>query len=180
MREANKGFTASRFRSLVALDRHRKFGEAGIVGIDDVPEPAHFVDAEPSQFAVFVTDIARFAAMPGGDCINVMARVAVEFRPPFPDRCDQPEPGWRDAGFFLGLTQQRRFEALAVLDTAADRIPMIRPRPFRWRTQAEQHLAVRPDEQGADSKGGLILHGDSVALPAQISYVSMIPTMIGG
>jgi hypothetical protein len=47
--------TAFRIRLLSRLVRHRQFGKADIVGIDDIGETAHLADAELFQFGVFVT-----------------------------------------------------------------------------------------------------------------------------
>src|SRR6266702_7357617 len=74
----------SRWGEWVALTRfvrHRQFGKTGIVGVDDVPKPAHVVDAEPFQLGVLVADVGRLATVPRGDGVDVMARVAIEFSP---------------------------------------------------------------------------------------------------
>ena len=122
--------------------RYRPFGKADIVGIDDVREPAHFSDAKPFQFAMFVADIGRLAALPGGDGVDVMQRIAVDFRLPLSHCGDQPEPGRRNAGLFENLTDKRLLEALAILDMPADRVPMAGPDFFRGRAQAEQDFAI--------------------------------------
>ena len=144
---------------LARLLLQRQLGKAGIVGIDEVREAAHLADAKPFQFGVFVADVGGLAAFPGGDGVDVMARIAIDFRLPLSHRGDQPEKGRRHAGLFLNLADQGLIEALAILHMPADRIPMAGPHFFRWRTQAEQNCAIGSDEQCADGFGGLISHG---------------------
>src|SRR5882724_9557214 len=136
--------------ALARLVRHRQFGKAGIVGIDDVGQLLHFADTEPFQFGVFVADVGGVAALPGGNGVDVMQCISVNFRLPFLDRCDQSEPGWGNPDLFPGFPDECVLEALAILHVPADRIPMLRPDFFRRRTQAEKHLAIRADEQRAD------------------------------
>jgi hypothetical protein len=133
-------------------------GKSGIIGVHDVGQQAHVVDAKPFQLGMLVADIGRLAALPARDGINVMQRIAVDVRPAFPDGRDQPELDRRDADLFPRFADKRRLQALAIFDAAADRVPMVGSDLLRGRAQAEQHLAIRPDEQRTDGSGDLLLH----------------------
>lgn len=113
---------------------HGLFCKSGIVGIHDVSQQAHVVDAEPFQLGVLVADIGRLAVLPARDGIDVMQRIAVDVRPAFPDRRDQPEFDRRDADLFPRFANKRRLQALAILDAAADRVPMVGPGLLRGRS----------------------------------------------
>src|SRR5438105_1678733 len=78
---------------LTRCTRDGLLGKAGIIAVDDVGQQAHFADAEPFKFGVFIADVGGFAALPTRHRIDVMQRVAIDFGLPLPDRCDQPELG---------------------------------------------------------------------------------------
>lgn len=109
---------------------HGLLGKQGIVGIYDVFQQKHFVDAEPSQFRVLVADVGGATALPTRNGINVMQRVSIEFRLPLLDGCDEPKSGWCDPDFFLSFADKGIIKALAGLNVPADRIPMVRPHLF--------------------------------------------------
>jgi hypothetical protein len=107
---------------------------------------------------MLVADVGKFTALPAGNRIDMVQHIAIDFRLPLPDGCDEPEPSWRYPHFLLGLTHKRLLEALAFLDASADGIPMAWPNLFRRRAQAEKHLAVLADEQCPYRFGDLLLH----------------------
>src|SRR5690349_17794181 len=96
--------------------------------------------------------------MPAGDRVNVMQRVAVEFRARLSDGREQPEPGRRHPDLLPALADQRLVEALAVLDTPSDRVPVKWPGGLPCRTQSQQYLAAPADEKRPNGLRDPALH----------------------